>query len=123
MFKMLSKAFAWLTTAISGFGMTFFSIANSGDSHQLILLIAGVILSIVGMVFLSKTVMKESFYNYASKAIEPDADTPSPSSNAGFEAMLKTNNEMMSQYNKINKTRDQLKILEIAGAAEEQAKS
>ena len=114
--KALPKILIGLTVTLAGLGIGFLFVSDTSSSKAPIFLIVSIILLAGGLFLLSR--VGEAVYNLNTQS-EDAAGVPT--NNQGFQSVLDKNNEMVADYAKTAKTRDELKVLEIAGAAEEQA--
>jgi hypothetical protein len=94
-------------------GYIYLAGAHEGQSFLFLALSLGLIAG--GLFILGR--VGETVYNLDTQTEEESH----AEKKQGFESMLEKNNAMVEDYANTAKTRDQLKILEIAGAAEEQA--
>ncbi len=113
--KAFPKIALGLIIIIAGIIVGYLYLVSTTEGQNFLLLALSLGLIAGGLFILGR--VGETVYNLNTQTEEE----PQTENKQGFESMLEKNNAMVADYANTAKTRDQLKILEIAGAAEEQA--
>ena len=114
--KALPKIIAGLVITGAGVAVGYLYLAGTSQGKNFILLCISLALIAGGLFIFSR--IGDAVYN-----LNTDTELEKPQApKEGLQSVLEKNNEMVQDYANTAKTRDNLKVLEIAGAAEEQAK-
>ncbi len=110
--KVILGTFLGFTLLIGGLALAIFALRSFETNYGIFLLILAVIMVAASVYVLYRAGTLET---NKLKFKEIGAAEPDPKA----EERLKKNNEIIAEWNKTNKSRDQLKVLEAAAAAED----
>jgi hypothetical protein len=113
--NLILKTFLGFLISILGFSLAFLYLIRMEENYSFLLLLPAVFLIILGAYLLIRTGKSD-----ATVVKKPDMPLTKDASNMGLEDVFNKNNQLSSKWAKTVEKRDRLKLLEIAGAAEEQ---